>query len=161
MTIRRLRLVAFLGFLLLVAASVAVTFAALETQREDALVINLAGRQRMLIQKMTLEVLGVQIGANPAYYEDLHETAHDYFEQTLDALISGGPALYDGDRTVNLPPAQDPEILAQLETVRAEWEEMHGAIHVVLESNPQDSAFARAVGEVERLSPATLSQMDQ
>src|SRR3972149_513325 len=60
MTIRRLRLIALLGFLLLVAASVAVTFAALQRQRDDALIINMAGRQRMLIQTMMLEVLGVQ-----------------------------------------------------------------------------------------------------
>ncbi len=161
MTLRRLRLIAFLGFLLLVAASVAVTFAALQTQRDDALVINLAGRQRMLIQKMTLEVLGVQVGANPAYYEDLHDTAHDHFEQTLNALIAGGPAPYAGGSTVTLPPAPNPEILAQLETVRATWAEMHAAIHGVLENDPASPAFAESVAAVEQLSPAILAQMDE
>ncbi|TAK37325.1 MAG: HAMP domain-containing protein, partial [Lysobacteraceae bacterium] len=161
MTIRRLRLIAFLGSLLLVAASVAVTFAALQTQRDDALVINLAGRQRMLIQRMTLEVLGTQIGANRVYREDLHDTAHAYFEVTLSALISGGQAPYADGVTVTLPPTRSPQILAQLETVRANWEEMHTAIHAVLDSDPQGPAFAEGVAAVERLSPVMLAQMDE
>ena len=151
MTIRRLRLIALLGFLLLVAASVAVTFAALQRQRDDALVINMAGRQRMLIQKITLEVLGTQIGANPVYREALHDTAHAYFEATLNALISGGPAPYTDGEIVTLPSTQHPEILALLEVVLANWEEMHSAIHRA-DSAPE-FCFLGGVGEVERLSP--------
>ncbi len=161
MTIRRLRLIALLGFLLLVAASVAVTFAALQRQRDDALVINMAGRQRMLIQKMTLEVLGIQVGANPAYYEDLHDTAHVYFEQTLDTLIAGGQVPYFDGTTITLPPTRDLKILAQLETVRANWELMHSAIHVVLDSAPGSSAFSEGTASMERLSPAMVAQMDE
>ncbi len=167
MTIRRLRLIAFLGLLLLIAASVAVTFAALQMQHDDALVINLAGRQRMLIQKMALEVLGTQIGTNRVYREDLHNTAHAYFEATLNALIAGGPAPYGQvsdlpqQVTVTLPPTRSPQILAQLQAVRANWEEMHAAIDAVLDSDPQSTAFAGAVATVERLSPVMLSQMDE
>ena len=43
----------FTAFVLLVLVSVGVTYWGLQTQRQDALVINLAGRQRMLIQQMT------------------------------------------------------------------------------------------------------------
>lgn len=161
MTIRRLRLIAFLGLLLLIAASVAVTFIALQTQHNDALVINLAGRQRMLIQRMTLEVLGTQIGANRVYREDLHNTAHVYFEATLNSLIAGGPALYTDGVTVTLPPTRNPQILAQLEAVRANWQEMHAAIHRVLGNEPQSAAFAEAVIKMERLSPVMLAQMDE
>ncbi|MFN3333497.1 MAG: type IV pili methyl-accepting chemotaxis transducer N-terminal domain-containing protein, partial [Caldilinea sp.] len=56
MMIRSLRLrlsLLFLAFLLLVIAAVSVTYAAVASQRHDALLINLAGRQRMLSQQMT------------------------------------------------------------------------------------------------------------
>ncbi len=162
MSIRRLRLIAFLGFLLLVAASVVVTLWALRTQQDDALVINLAGRQRMLIQQMRLEVLGVKIGASPVYRQSLEQTA-DAFEQTLNALAYGGEAPYTEGTTVTLPPTPIYEtgILAQLEIVHATWNEMHPAIHAALQNDPQSTAFADAVATVERLSPVLLAQMDE
>ncbi|HLB45665.1 MAG TPA: type IV pili methyl-accepting chemotaxis transducer N-terminal domain-containing protein, partial [Anaerolineales bacterium] len=162
MTIRRLRLIAFLGFLLLATASVAVTLWSLRAQQDDALVINLAGRQRMLIQQMALETLGVQIGVNSVYGQTLHETADD-FEQTLNALAFGGEAPYTEGTTITLPatPAYATEILAQLELVRATWGEMHPPIHVVLQNDPQSAAFAEAATTVDRLSPVLLAQMDK
>ncbi len=42
----------FLSFAFLVTISAGATFWSLETQKQDALVINLAGRQRMLLQQM-------------------------------------------------------------------------------------------------------------
>lgn len=159
MTIRRLLLLGFIA-LFIYTLSAFLSLRALRHQRDEALVFNLAGRQRMLIQQMRLQVLGIQIGQNPAYRETLDDTAHTYFEQTLNALIAGGPALYVDGRTVTLPPAQHPEILAQLEIVRATWESMHAAIHRVLEVDPQSEDFKEATAEVERLSPELLGQMD-
>ena len=159
MTIRRLRLLPFTA-LLIFTASAFVSLRALQHQRDDALVFNLASRQRMLIQQMRLQVLGIQIGENPAYRETLENTADAYFEQTLNALIAGGPAIYVDGTTVTLPPTQHSEILAQLETVRTAWEPMHAAIHRVLEAEPQSEDFREAAAKVERLSPELLAQMD-
>lgn len=47
----------FLGFLLLVGGSGAATYLAIQAQADDATLINLAGRQRMLTEKMTLLAL--------------------------------------------------------------------------------------------------------
>ncbi len=159
MTIRRLLLLAFIA-LFIYTLSAFLNLRALQHQRDEALVFNLASRQRMLIQQMRLQVFGIQIGENPAYRETLDETAHVYFEQTLNALIAGGPAIYVDERTVTLPPTQHPEILAQLETVRATWEPMHAAIHRALEADPQSEDFKAAAAEVERRAPELLAQMD-
>src|SRR3990172_3854733 len=99
MSIRRLLLLAFIA-LFIYALSAFLSLRALQHQRDDALVFNLASRQRMLIQQMRLQVLGIQIGENPAYRETLDDTAHLYFEQTLNALIAGGPAIYVDGTTV-------------------------------------------------------------
>lgn len=45
--------VIFVGFLLLVIGSVGATLAAAQSQQDDATLINLAGRQRMLTQRLT------------------------------------------------------------------------------------------------------------
>ena len=110
---------------------------------------------------MTLEVLGTQIGTNRVYRDDLHNTAHAYFETTLNALIAGGPVPYTDGVTVTLPPTRSLQILIQLKAIHANWEEMHAVIHVVLDNDPQSSAFAQAVNKMERLSPVMLAQMDE
>ena len=79
----------FFGFLLLVAGSVGATFVAVNAQADDALVINLAGRQRMLTQEMTKAVLGVARDPTSDYRTELDASA-DLFDRTLTALLDGG-----------------------------------------------------------------------
>ncbi len=63
-------------------------------QKGDAVIVNLAGKQRMLTQKMTKEALAVSRGLEKE--ENLKKTA-DLFDRTLKGLISG-------DAELNLPP---------------------------------------------------------
>ena len=63
-----------------------------EKQNHDSVVINLAGRQRMLSQKMTKEVLLFSQGVFTA--ETVLNTV-EVFDQTLKALIYGGKAPLD------------------------------------------------------------------
>jgi hypothetical protein len=77
-------------------AAAAVTFLLLAAacfslqQKDDAVRLNLAGRQRMLSQKMAKELL--QRLHHAAHPSSLQWTMH-VFETTLDALIRGGPVL--------------------------------------------------------------------
>ncbi len=81
-----------------------------------ATTINLAGKQRMLTQKMTKELLlianGIDVDANTA---NLKKTAA-LFERTLKGLL-------DGDQTLGLPGTKDPAIRAQLDAVQKLWAE--------------------------------------
>lgn len=104
----------FLGFFLLVGGSVSATFLAVQAKSSDAGVINLAGRQRMLTQKMTWLAL-----AQPDSPE-LTATIQ-LFEQTLHALLDGGTTLDSTSRLVYLPPAPDPELRAELDAVTRTW----------------------------------------
>lgn len=76
----RLRLnLLFLAFLTLVVATVAVTYLIIASQRHDALLINLAGRQRMLLQQMTQLVL-----VSPE--DSLLAAAREHFVERLSTL---------------------------------------------------------------------------
>lgn len=109
----------FIAFASLVLVSVSVTYLGLQTQRQDALVINLAGRQRMLIQQMTRLAFQLQDGDESASVV-LKESEED-FSQTLSALQHGGSAPYLADSVVNLPATSDAQILSALDEVEASW----------------------------------------
>ena len=74
--------------------SMSLTLSALKAQADDGKVINLAGRQRMLTQKMTKEALKLVNSPaenRQAAAEQVSLTA-DIFAVTLEALRNGGRA---------------------------------------------------------------------
>jgi len=77
----------FILFFLLITISVGATFWSLQAQAGDALLINLAGRQRMLVQLMTR--LASETPSDPNAAAALAEAAAA-FDATLQALIGGG-----------------------------------------------------------------------
>ena len=109
----------FIAFASLVLVSVGVTYWGLQTQGQDALVINLAGRQRMLIQQMTRLSFQLQDGdeSAPAALKE----SEQIFSQTLSALQHGGSAPYLADSVVNLPAASDAQIQKALRDVESSW----------------------------------------
>lgn len=109
------------AFVLLVIVSVGVTYWGLQAQQQDALVINLSGRQRMLIQQMTRLAFQVQDGDESAI-ADLRE-AEQIFSQTLSALRDGGVVPYLTNDMVKLPVTRDPQILDALDMVDSAWKE--------------------------------------
>ena len=87
---------------------------ATQTKQQSGVVINLAGKQRMLTQKMSKEALfiakGISVDANKA---SLAKTVA-LFDKTLKGLIAG-------DASLNLPKTENAEILAQLKIVTDLW----------------------------------------
>jgi two-component system, NarL family, nitrate/nitrite sensor histidine kinase NarX len=104
----------FLGFMLLVGSSAAATFQVIQQQRGDAVILNLAGRQRMLAQQM------VWLSLLPEQAADLNK-AQRRFDETLQALRFGGLVTDAHDRPVHLPPPPNAEIAAQLTAVADSW----------------------------------------
>ena len=111
----------FAAFVLLVLVSVGVTYWGLQTQQQDALVINLAGRQRMLIQQMTRLSFQLQGGDETA--SAVLQESEQIFSQTLSALQNGGTAPYLTDSVVNLPATSDSQIQTALRDVESSWEQ--------------------------------------
>ena len=118
----------FLGFLLLVVSSVAVTFWLVQTQQNDAAIINLAGRQRMLLQQMTR--LTLTDPDNPKLEETIAA-----FQQTLTALSEGGTVLAGNGRSLSLPPAIHSETTALLDEISTLWSGFQNQL-----TTPEDNA---------------------
>jgi len=158
------RIVAILtAFALLLGAGATASHIVLKRQADDALVVNLAGRQRMLTQKMTKE--GAQLlnaaheGSDSALSADRDQLQNTMrvFETTLIALKDGGPAPLNLEMTRmrQLPPASTPEIAKQLDTVTASWEPFKKNMNEVIQSNGKDAAAGRSI------MSSNLTLMDQ
>ena len=97
-------------------------------QKDDGLVINLAGRQRMLTQKMTKEMLFAlremnQAGAvSPSSLANLKKTMK-VFDVTLSGLLNGGeaPITLDPAGKKRLIPAAAEPVAGQLREVKKLW----------------------------------------
>ena len=86
------------------------------TKQEMGTVINLAGKQRMLTQKMSKEILQIAKGVDAdAASGSLKKTA-DLFDKTLKGLVNG-------DAVLGLPKTTDAAILEQFGKVSKLWEE--------------------------------------
>jgi hypothetical protein len=81
-----------------------------------AVTINLAGKQRMLTQKMTKELLLVTIGIEPVKNRAELKKTVSLFERTLAGLL-------EGDAELGLPGAKDSRIREQLMRVKKRWNE--------------------------------------
>lgn len=106
-------------------------------QKTDALVVNLAGRQRMLSQRITKDLLLYSASKDPAIKEDLLACTAA-FDTTLNALINGGEAPLDliGQSKAVLPPSPA-EAKAQLEKVLSLWRPFKEHIESFLNSGKE------------------------
>lgn len=140
--------VLFSAFLALVSVSVGVTYLSLQTKQQDALFINLSGRQRMLAQQMTR--LALQVQNDPAALIALQESKN-IFDQTLTALQKGGSAPYTEDQIVNLSGTSAPQILEALNQVEETWNQYR----LTLE------AITSPTADVMALQPILIQQSDE
>jgi two-component system nitrate/nitrite sensor histidine kinase NarX len=127
----------FTAFALLVVVSTGVTYWGLQTQRQDALIINLAGRQRMLVQQMTRLAFQLQNG-DESTLAALQES-EQIFSQTLSALQEGGTAPYLENSSVSLPYTRDPQLHTALDEVESAWVQFHSTLENIVTSVNSDS----------------------
>ncbi len=98
------------------------------TKQEMAVTINLAGKQRMLTQKMSKEILLIAKGINVIENQNnLRQTAI-LFNRTLIGL-------FNGDSELGLVQAENPHIVRQLNKVAEWWKGFRENVDTVLTGN--------------------------
>ena len=129
------------------AAGTIFLYRGITSHRADGLVINLAGAQRMLSQKMSKEAILLAGGKGDG---KLLRESRNRFERVLNGLIVG-------DRELGLPAAASAPTLAQLEKVRGLWTPFRGNIDSLI-ARPGDDA---RVDAVVRANPELLVEMNK
>ncbi len=155
----------------------AVTWYTTSAQKTDGLLINLAGRQRMLSQKMSKEVLMVSAdGQTVKISQDSVKNTMAIFNTTLSALLNSGQApmtLNPSGKTVFCPKADEPAH-SQLLKVQTLWTEFSDHMDALLsgrDKNQEDLSFIlqnnltllkemnTAVGMLQTLSEKKVSRL--
>ncbi|OQY24294.1 MAG: hypothetical protein B6I37_03575, partial [Desulfobacteraceae bacterium 4572_35.2] len=134
----RVILLGLVGLAVLTAvASSVISLYFLAAQEQDAPVINIAGRQRMLSQKMTKESLTVASQAKEQQARQELSKTRQLFDTSLNALINGNVSM-------GVPKTEEPKIVAQLATVSALWRDFNANIQTIERAQVDDPAFQNA-----------------
>lgn len=161
MTLRNRLGLLFLSFLILVTISVVATAWMVRDQDQDALVINLAGRQRMLIQQITSQALQIQAGQNQDEHRQILRDATTVFDQTLTALIAGGETQYLPGQTVPIPAAGSETIRAELRDLQQRWTMFQDDLRIIETASPGSASFDAAIQSLQVLAPQLVQQADE
>lgn len=137
-------------FMVYILAVIVISYDAVNTQETDATVINLAGRQRMLTQKMMKEVLTFSI--NQTNGKEIKNSVQ-LFDKTLAGLISG-------DNELNLLKLEDEKIISQLNTVQKKWkpfkENILSIVNYGTEQSKLDYLIENNLGLLSSMNEAVL-----
>ncbi len=149
-------------FLFVITAMVAYTSFTLYQQKNDGLIINIAGRQRMLTQKFTKEFFLALTLANdnPARFDTgMMDKTRRLFDLSLTALASGGETYKDlgMKQPVMLPGTGNSAIQKQLAEVRDLWQQLLQAIDQVQPGSYRPQQLL----EVNTLSIRVLASMNK
>ncbi len=118
---------------------------------EYGVVLNLSGKQRMLTQKMSKEIVLIAMGhKTAANVKNLKETAA-LFDKTLKGLRNG-------EASLKLVPTSNSRILRQLDKVDAIWAEFHPVVQTIID---QGSATKDQVALVAEKNLPLLKQMNK
>ncbi len=142
---------------ILVATSVGLSLLSLQFlsgQDEDAGLINAAGRQRMLSQKMTKEAFAVAaFPGNPEHRRALEESIR-LFDTSHTGLIHGNDAL-------GFAPMTNQTILAQMMRVDGIWKELRPHLQTIAGTSSDSPELARALAALETRNMNFLQEADR
>ncbi|SCY05758.1 methyl-accepting chemotaxis protein [Desulfoluna spongiiphila] len=134
MSIKARQTLLMVGFSVIVVFMFCSTVVVSGRMKDDGLVINLAGRQRMLTQKMTKEILDYTSTSDASLAGTIRNTAK-VFDLTLKALTDSGNA----PLTLNLNttafrhcPAARGEVRHRLEKVSSLWDAFYGHLETIV-----------------------------
>jgi hypothetical protein len=93
--------------------------------------INLAGRQRMLTQKMSKEAILIALNVEPEKNRELLKKTSTLFNRTLNGFI-------EGDKTLGLTPATQTTLIDQVKKIKKSWGKFNNHIKSTIENEGLD-----------------------
>ncbi|MCD6582045.1 MAG: type IV pili methyl-accepting chemotaxis transducer N-terminal domain-containing protein [Desulfuromusa sp.] len=133
---------------------VAFTVITLKNQKNDSTVINIAGRQRMLSQKMSKEAMTIKAGLSVEKSRTSLKETHDLFASSLNGLING-------NNSMHLPPTIDPDILAQMRKVETLWKDFSTQVQVLLNAKGKSEKTILASEKIKNNNVTLLQEMNK
>ncbi len=97
------------------------------TSAEYGVVLNLSGKQRMLTQKMSKEIMLVALGIDTEKNLASLAKTSELFDKTLKGLRNGSAEL-------GLPPTRANRILRQLDKIDAIWAKLYPVVQTILKN---------------------------
>ena len=121
-TIREKSLAVLAAFVSINIIILTATLFTIHQQKDDGKIINIAGRQRMLVQKMTRQAFGIQLGFNSP--QELQATM-----TVFDRVING---FLNGDKTLGLHKVTDSDLVQQLKTIHQAWNQFSKKLQIIM-----------------------------
>lgn len=155
---RRLGAIILLSLLLLMVF-VGSTNWRLENQDQDAHTINLAGRQRMLIQQISGLMIGADNPGDPFDPANLTKSS-ELYTQTLSVLQNGGTFTDYSGQEVTLTRPSDPVVQVELSALNSDWIEFKPLVDQVIRNGPISAGSAEAQ-TIEQSTHLLVDQADR
>ncbi|WP_282135655.1 ATP-binding protein [Seonamhaeicola maritimus] len=157
--LRRLYIIALSAIALSVIVSQILIRKHLKDQESDSGVINVAGRQRMLSQKLTKEILSLSTE------ENLNNRKAELGElkQTLSLWVSSHNALQKGSDSLGLPGTNSPVVSKMFDAINPAFNSIKSASESIIskiENNSEVSDFINEVDIVKQSEGDFLVKMD-
>ncbi|MDH5561478.1 MAG: methyl-accepting chemotaxis protein [Deltaproteobacteria bacterium] len=144
-------------FIMLLLVAVMLNVVAVSTlgnQKKDGVVINIAGRQRMLSQKMSKEAILLSARIDQDQIRKSLQGTYNLFNKSHAGLVNGSEEL-------NLPRTTEPGILKQMLLVDGLWKEFGDNVKFVLESTEVNDDFRTAVQFITDNNVKLLKEMNK
>lgn len=132
--------------------TVSLNFLLIYLHGSDTLAINIAGRERMLSQKMTKAANAYLITGDASHLNELKE-ASQLFERSLQGLKSGSQEL-------GLSPVTEEGLISELNKLEVLWKPFSASVSVVLNGKPDAEEVKKAVSVMNETNGAILKQAD-
>ncbi len=154
-------------FLVLSSGTYLAISLAVSDKEYDSAVVNLAGRQRMLIQKYSHEInlaLVDSAVSDEQMTMEMEESAAQtakLFEEMLSVLLNGGTVAMGATAQTWLPPIQNNEIIEHLGNVKTEWDELRRSAVVAMQSDHSLRASQNLVKKIQGQTDRVVAEMNR
>ncbi len=138
------------SLLLINVITVVATFYKLSQQEKDGMYIDMAGRQRMLTQKMTKEAYLFALTKDKKWQEALSKT-EALFQKSLMILKNGSSEL-------GMNPTTDARVLEELDRLASLWKEFKRRVQQVVNAQPDSPEIKDALDYLSKNNIPLLKQ---